>query len=169
MHTLAERLRGWISGEIDEDSTARRVAEMLRDKMPVIYATPMLATTGRRWATQFNENSKIMAFHGNLPEMNHNEIVGIDGDREDILQRLAFIILDDDINERISLRISFLKDLFDSKGIEYMVIKARGDNPVERAFSTMVIGDAASIFLAETRGVEPEPVDVITRLKDSLK
>ena len=39
---------------------------------------------------------------------------------------------------------------------------------VERVFSLVLLGDLVSLYLAVLRGVDPEPVDPITRLKTEL-
>jgi glucose/mannose-6-phosphate isomerase len=51
----------------------------------------LMVTTELRLAfsQQLNENSKMLAWHGVLPEMNHNELVGWAGGRND----LAVVIL----------------------------------------------------------------------------
>ena len=46
--------------------------------------------------------------------------------------------------------------------------QSRGETTVERVFSLVLLGDLVSLYLAVLRGVDPEPVDAITRLKTEL-
>ena len=46
--------------------------------VPVMYGSDLTAPVSYRWKTQVNENAKQPAFHAELPEMAHNEIVGWD-------------------------------------------------------------------------------------------
>ena len=47
-------------------------------------------------------------------------------------------------------------------------VESRGQNTVERVFSLVLLGDLVSLYLAVLRGVDPEPVEVIDRLKAEL-
>ena len=52
-------------------------AESLVGFIPVIYSVAdSTSSVGYRFKCQLNENSKLHAFHGEIPEMNHNEIIG---------------------------------------------------------------------------------------------
>ncbi|MEM0130157.1 MAG: bifunctional phosphoglucose/phosphomannose isomerase, partial [Thermoplasmatales archaeon] len=43
------------------------------NRIPFILGTPDTEAISYRWKTQFNENSKVLAFNSNFPELNHNE------------------------------------------------------------------------------------------------
>src|SRR5207247_5124607 len=74
------------------DSPARRLAEALPGRIPVIYsAVPFLEPAAERWKDQFNENAKTFAVWNTFPELNHNETVGWGLD--DALARLLHVIL----------------------------------------------------------------------------
>ena len=47
-------------------------------------------------------------------------------------------------------------------------VESRGQNTAERVFSLVLLGDLVSVYLAALRGVDPEPVEVIDRLKAEL-
>src|SRR3989442_14935037 len=48
----------------------------IRAAVPVMYSAPPLVAVARRWQTQLNENSKVLAFSSTFPEADHNELVG---------------------------------------------------------------------------------------------
>ena len=61
------------------DSLARLAADLaaeLDGSIPVIYGADVTVPVALRWKTQINENAKLPAFAGELPEADHNEIVG---------------------------------------------------------------------------------------------
>ena len=61
------------------DSLAARAAEIAAatdGAIPVIFGADLTAPVATRWKSQFNENSKLPAFAAELPEADHNEIVG---------------------------------------------------------------------------------------------
>jgi len=60
-----------------EENKALEIARELTGFIPVIYsAADVTSAVGYRLKCQFNENSKLHAFHNVIPELNHNEIIG---------------------------------------------------------------------------------------------
>ena len=47
-------------------------------------------------------------------------------------------------------------------------VETRGGNAVERVFSLVLLGDLVSLYLAVLRGVDPEPVELLSALKAEL-
>ena len=47
-------------------------------------------------------------------------------------------------------------------------VSARGETPLERLISLVLLGDLVSLYLAILRGVDPTPVAVIEQLKTDL-
>ena len=47
-------------------------------------------------------------------------------------------------------------------------VESRGQTTAERVFSLVLLGDLVSVYLAVLRGVDPEPVEVLERLKAEL-
>ena len=53
------------------------LSQRIYKKIPIIYAdTSSLGVVATRLKGQICENSKMLAYHNELPELNHNEIVG---------------------------------------------------------------------------------------------
>ena len=59
--------------EATEDR-AHELAVEIGDATPVIYGSHLTAPVAYRWGTQINENAKIPAFSGILPEADHNQL-----------------------------------------------------------------------------------------------
>ena len=55
---------------------AKGLALRIRALVPIMYAAPPFVAVARRWQTQLNENSKVLAFSSTFPEADHNELVG---------------------------------------------------------------------------------------------
>ncbi|HID73481.1 MAG TPA: hypothetical protein EYP43_00355, partial [Thermoplasmata archaeon] len=64
--------------DYDNGNLPLEIATLLAGKFPVIYAPDAYAPAARRWMTQLNEVSKVLAHWGTIPEIAHNEIVGWD-------------------------------------------------------------------------------------------
>ena len=70
----------------------------------MIVGAALTAPLAYRWKTQINENAKLPAFWGELPELDHNEIAGWGGAAG--LAPFSAIFLDDcDTHPRLRARI----------------------------------------------------------------
>lgn len=144
---------------------AKRVAEKLLGKIPVIYATTNQEGLAIRLRQQLNENSKVLCWHHVFPEMNHNELVGWTEKHED----LSIIILrDPDEYARNVSRIEICREVFHKYTSNITEVFAKGTTPVEKAIYLIHIGDWISMHLAEMRGVDAIEVSVINHLKSEL-
>ena len=150
-----------------EDSLAKSLARGLCDTVPVIAGAGLTAPLAYRWKTQLNENAKIPAFAHELPELDHNEIVGWESAAG--LGRFAAVFLDDDdAHPRVKARIELTEQLIAPSAAATFRVHARGRTPIERVVSLVLLGDLVSLYIAVLRGVDPQPVEVIERLKAAL-
>jgi glucose/mannose-6-phosphate isomerase len=150
-----------------EDSLAKSIARQLNGTIPLIAGAGLTTPIGYRWKTQINENAKVHAFTHELPELDHNEIVGWGG--AEGLGPFTQVFLDDsDTHPRIKARIELTSKLIGDAAQEVIRVESRGSTTTERVFSLVLLGDLVSLYLAILRGVDPGPVDVLVRLKDEL-
>jgi len=153
--------------EAPEDSLAKSVARGLVGCIPVIYGAGVTTTIAYRWKTQLNENAKVPAFWHELPELDHNELVGWTGAGE--LGRLGAVFLEDsDTHPRIADRVELTESLIRDASHATFRAETRGTTLVERVFSLVLLGDLVSVYLAALRGIDPGPVVLIDELKAQL-
>jgi glucose/mannose-6-phosphate isomerase len=150
-----------------EDSEPKALARALRDRVAVIVGSGITQPVAYRWKTQLNENAKVPAFTHELPELDHNEIVGWQDAPS--LGRFAAVFLDDsDTPLRVKQRIELTRDLIADKAAGTFVVQSRGHTAVERIFSLVLLGDLISLYVAVLRGTDPTPVSAIDELKRRL-
>lgn len=148
------------------ENQPHKLALKLKRKIPIVYQGEALGAIGLRWKTQINENSKILAYTVNFPEMNHNEIVGWEGRHIAPLNDFKSLILRDKWeNKRIVRRIDITKPLI---GGEPEEIWSQGESLLARLFSLVYYGDFLSFYMAILAGVDPTPVEPIDILKREL-
>jgi glucose/mannose-6-phosphate isomerase len=154
--------------EAPDDSEAKSLARGLVGSVPVIYGSGLTTTIGYRWKTQLNENAKLPAFWHELPEADHNELVGWTGAGD--LTRFAAIFLEDsDTHPRIADRVELTESLIRSEATGGTFrVQTRGTTSFERVFSMVLLGDLVSVYLAALRGIDPGPVGLIDQLKEQL-
>jgi glucose/mannose-6-phosphate isomerase len=150
-----------------EDSEAKTLARALRDSVPVIAGSGVTQPVAYRWKAQFNENAKVPAFTHELPELDHNELMGWQD--APTLGRFAAVFLDDsDTPLRVKQRIELTRELIGDSATGTYVVQSRGHTAVERIFSLVLLGDLVSLYVAVLRGTDPTPVELIDTLKARL-
>src|SRR4051812_4686914 len=153
--------------EGDEDSRAKRLARALHGTVPIVAGAGLTTPIAYRWKTQINENAKMPAYAVELPELDHNEIEGWGSAGE--FGRFSAVFLDDcDMHPRVKERLDLTARLIAPGAAGVHRVESRGQTTVERVFSLVLLGDLVSVYLAALRGVDPEKVDVLERLKDEL-
>lgn len=144
---------------------AEQIAKKLFGKTPVIYCTTNNEGIAIRFRQQLNENAKVLCWHHVIPEMNHNELVGwAGGDKNSSV----ILFRDPDEYERNNYRISINKEIISKITPQLTEIFSKGKSQIEKSFYLIHLGDWASLFLANLRGVDPVEVNVIHFLKGEL-
>jgi glucose/mannose-6-phosphate isomerase len=152
-----------LPGVRERAEEAKRIAVRMLNKIAFIYAPPGLTSVAFRLKTQLNENSKMPAKVDYLPELCHNEIVGI----RNTPTNVCFVLLRSmREEERVSLRTDFLKSLLEGRDI--IELRGEGKGRLAEMLSLIYFGDILSYHLAGIRGVDPTPVEEIAQLKKVL-
>jgi len=168
---LLKETRDRLYPEVPEtDNPAKLLAIKLFGKLPVIYGiagiTEVIAV---RWKGQFNENSKHPAFFNVFPELNHNEIMGYEGDKA-LLSKMEIVILrSPEENDRIKKRIDITRSLIEGVVGGITEIWPEGESSLERMLYHIIFGDYVSAYLAILNRKDPTEIDFINRLKDRMK
>ncbi len=164
-----QKIRSQIRPEVSlEKNPAKTLALQILNTVPVIYGAGIQKPIAYRMKCQLNENSKIHAFYGTIPEMNHNEIVGWSYMQSTDFS--AIFLRYHGEREEIKARIDVIRSLFlERKAKRVLEIWGQGEKVLEQMFSTMFIGDMASLYLAFLRNVNPSEIRPIEKLKKELE
>jgi glucose/mannose-6-phosphate isomerase len=144
---------------------AKKLAKKLVGKTPIIYSSGMLEGVAVRFRQQINENSKMLAWHHYIPEMNHNELVGWRD--EDKTRAVVFLRSVDDY-ERVQARMEINKKVIKKYAGTLLEIPAQGKTYWEQALYLIHLTDWVSVYLADLRDHDATEVRVIDELKAAL-
>jgi glucose/mannose-6-phosphate isomerase len=152
------------------DNPIFKMAKEIYGMIPIIYGTTdSTGVVALRWKGQICENSKMLAYHNELPELNHNEIVGW-GNNPDLLNELSVIWLrDKSDNARIKARQDITKEILNGLGIMQHEVCAEGETKTDRLLDLINFGDWLSYWCAILHNTDPSPVKNIDRLKQDLE
>jgi glucose/mannose-6-phosphate isomerase len=163
LETLAQE---W-GPDAPEESLAKSLAHALLGTVPVIIGAGLTAQVAYRWKTQINENAKLPAYAGEIPEINHNEIEGWSGAAA--LAPFSAVFLDDcDIHPRLRDRFELTEQVIAPAARATRTVSTRGESALERVCSLVLLGDLVSLYLAVLSGVDPTPVAALVALKQAL-
>lgn len=159
-----EATAAFLGGIAADDPEPVGAARVLHGRIPVFYGGGLTAPAALRWKAQVNENAKRPAFWSVLPEADHNEVCGFEAGGD-----LACVFLEDaGQHERTRRRMELTAELAAGAGLPVVRVASRGESPLERLMSLVLLGDLMSLHLAAIDGTDPTPVDAIERLKQAL-
>jgi glucose/mannose-6-phosphate isomerase len=144
---------------------ARRLAEQLHEKIPVIYCDASMEGVAIRWRQQLNENAKMLCWHHVLPEMNHNELVGW----TKASNQLAVVFLRNETDyQRTRVRMDLTRKIVSQYTPHVYEIWSKGNNSIERTLYLIHLGDWISWHLSDIKQIDATEVKVIDYLKSEL-
>ena len=171
--TGSEHLLGELAaleGRLDptaQEAAGRMLADSLGERIPVIYASEENRALANNWKIRLNETGKIPAYYDVFPELNHNEIEGHSQARHS--GRFHFLFLTDALDHpRVARRMELTRSLYETCGRRVTELPLAGERRLERLLGSLVLADWTALYLARARGVDPERVDMIERLKGEL-
>ncbi len=155
--------------KVARNNPAKQLAKKFEGKTPVILgAVGLTAAAALRFKTQLNENSKVTALCNTFPELNHNELVNLFALKRTAHNFSLALLRDAGDSDRLKKRIEITKSLIGSQLGGITEITAEGKSPLARLLSLTYFADFVSVYLAILNGVDPTPVEAITKLKKEL-
>lgn len=147
------------------EKQGKKIAQKLVGKTPVIYASPKFKSLAMIWKIKINENAKTPAFYNFFPELNHNEMVGWTLPQG---QFHVLTLLDETDHPQNIKRMKITAKLMKQKGTDTTLITLEKGNLLQTIFSTLILGDWISYYLALAYGQDPTPVEMVEALKKQL-
>ncbi|MBN9623163.1 MAG: bifunctional phosphoglucose/phosphomannose isomerase [Actinobacteria bacterium] len=168
VHTEIDAAAAFLTEQAEAlQQQAREISALVAGAAPVIYGSDLTVPVARRWKTQVNENTKAPAWWGELPEADHNEILGWTGASGD--ERAAAIFLEDrDQHPRVGRRFELTSEAIQPGAAAVARVETAGETRLERLLWAVMLGDLVSLELARQRGVDPVPTEAIDRFKEAM-
>lgn len=151
--------------EEDIQASAKKVADRIHDKVPIIYTTDRTEAVAVRLRQQINENAKMLCWHHVIPEMNHNELVGWTEKHNDMA--VVYLRNQDDL-KRNQVRIKINQEIISKYTDTIIDIYSKGNSLIEKSLYLVHLGDWISWYLSVHKNVDAIQIDVIDYLKAEL-
>jgi len=171
LQLLAERQVSEMTAKLTTFSTeiqGKQLGESLLGTIPLIYASDKYWPVARISKIKLNENSKIPAFWNVLPEFNHNEMVGFSNTKDNYR---VVMLRDPEDSFKINARMLATGKALRERpiGLKATVWDMIGKTKLEKIFSTLMVMDWASYYLALKMGIDPTPVKLVEDFKAVIK
>ncbi len=150
------------------EDEGRWIAEKLKGYVPLCYASTRNQVVAYNWKIKFNETGKIPAFYNVFPELNHNEMTGFDvnDSTRQLSEKNCFVLLsDNEDHQKIIKRMGKFEEVVRDRGLQVLTVPLKGRTRIEKIFSSLILADWASYYIAQTYGLEPEAVPMVEEFK----
>ncbi|MBS1717335.1 MAG: hypothetical protein JSS72_06355 [Armatimonadetes bacterium] len=159
--SLRKSIEAWSLESAGKQNLALDLATHLHDKSVLVLSVREVAVA-YRWKTLLNENSKMKAFAGAIPESNHNELMAW-GEKDEKDWRILFLSTATESAEETRFKEAFESQLTDGT-IWHETSVAEG-SPLQRRLGLSLLGDFVSIYCAAMRGIDPSDIGRIEASK----
>ena len=167
----AERcVDAWRRGVPLQRNRAKQIATAIGSRLPLIWGSEGTQTVAAlRWKAQLAENAKVPASASMLPELCHNDIVGLEHGHAALADAILVVLRVEGGHPGQDARLKAAVDLVQDSVGAVEIVAVGGATPAERLVESMILGDFVSVYLAMLRGVDPTPIHAIARLKAALE
>ena len=156
----------------EHEPVGKKLAEMFKGAVPVIYASRRNHAIAYNWKIKLNETGKTVAFCNVFPELNHNEMNSFDptDTTRALSEKFFFLILQDEADhQKIQKRMHILADLYQKRGLRTKQLPLQGNTPLEKVFSSLLTADWTAFHLATHYGVEATEVPMVEEFKRLIR
>lgn len=168
-----------LSAHIRQNKSLQIATELTnsRSTIPLIYSSRRTRAVGLRFLQSLNENAKLHGYHGVVPEICHNEVVGWDllSTRKQTRSRAnpidfvpVSVRLDDDPLE-VKTRFQILEEILRKSRVSFVQSPYLGTNYLSHIISMIYFLDYTTYYAAIIRGIDPVLTPSIDFLKKELK
>ncbi len=143
-----------------------QLARRLRGRLTLCYTDSSHRDAGYIWKVRLNETAKQEAFLNFLPEMNHNELVGL---AKTHFPTTAVMLTPKRMTARLAKRFAMTEKLLRAHRLPVLKVELKGKDRLEETWRTAILADWTAYSLAGLNGVEPTETKIIDQLKAAMR
>ena len=131
----------------DSVFTDERIEDLkfkLHDNTIAIYGSPDFRASFKRWKMSLNDDMGSPAFCGELPEFNHNEIVGWANHNQNDKDLRIVMLRGKYKNDVLTRIIDKTMEVLEESGRHVIDVRILGSDPIEKNLRAIILGDYIS-------------------------
>ncbi len=152
----------------EKENVAKKLAKILKGKIPVIVASEHLWGSAHTFKNQLNETSKTFAVCFDIPELNHHLMEGL---RNPALAKkyLYFLFLESKLySSQIVKRYKLTKEVVDKNGVDQNSYTFRSGGVTNQVFEALALSSWVSYYLAMLYGIDPQVIPWVNYFKQKM-
>jgi glucose/mannose-6-phosphate isomerase len=149
---------------------AAALARALGQTQPLVYGGGELgAVAARRWKAQCNENAKVPAWAGVVPDVCHDELAGW-GQQGDVTRQILSLVLlrHDHEHPQVARQFAEVERWTEEVMAGVHTVRAAGEGTLAQLLDLTFFGDVVSLELAALAGVDPGPTPVLAEVRAAI-
>lgn len=151
-----------------EENLAKRQAEKLHAKIPIIIASEHLVGVAHVFKNQLNETAKTFSASFDIPELNHHLMEGLSYPKK-AKELLHFIFLSSKLySERVAIRYPITVEVVEKNYVEYSLYSLQAETKMDQVFEVLIFSLFVSFYLAIINGVNPSKIPWVDYFKTKL-
>ena len=127
-----------------ESNLPIEIASDLSDGIPAVYGTSDLRAAFRRWKMNVNEDLSRRAFYGELPEFDHNELVGWFDENPHAPELRVIVLKGRTGSDLLDFIVENMVDILNCEGRPVITVDLEGDDPLYKASCGVLLGEAVT-------------------------
>lgn len=170
IHALVQYLRNQMKQFVPETKAnpAKQIASSLKRSLPIFISAQHLAGPIHVMTNQFNENAKHVAFHLEIPELNHHFLEALRFPTREKTSLAVILFQSPHYRAEIQKRIKLTAELLIKNGIAAQIVSSDAPGRLEQAWEAIHLGSFASFYLAMLHKIDPAPVPNVEQFKKAL-
>ena len=164
---LKDAVKQWLPTVPMDKNPAKKLAFELAGNSIAIYGGPLMAPAAYKFKIDINENAKNVAWWNELPEFDHNELIGWSS--HPIEKPYAIVNLISKLEHpRVKKRFEVAEKLLSGRRPMANNVEVQGDSLLSQLLWAVNFADFTSIYLALLNNQNPTPVDLVEKFKTEL-
>lgn len=154
---------------VRDDATIADIARAISGTIPLVYGAGDIGSVASLgWKTSINQNAKMPAFAGALPELLYDELDGW-GQLGDVTRQVFSLVClrHGEEHPSVSNRFARLPAVLGEIVHRTLTVEAMGDGSLAQCLDLLFLGDLVSLYLARDAGVDPGNVTALDLLDRS--
>jgi glucose/mannose-6-phosphate isomerase len=152
-----------------EENVAKKIADELFGKVPVIIASEHLVGVAHAFKNQLNENAKTFSLLFDIPELNHHLLEGLKNPSR-TREILKFIFFESNLySDGAAKRYPLTREIVEKNGYPYSIYPLRSATKLEQVFEILAFGSLISFYLAYLYQEDTSQIPWVDYLKSKLE
>lgn len=152
---------------LSDGCLAKELAAGLMGHVPVVCADACMRSVAYRWKTQFNENTKYVAFCDSELGFGTPALDIWCGSPQGDAIPVLLIGCDDPMCDNADA-LDKAAHRLEEAGAPHIAVRLGGASTLENMFRALILGDYISMYMALIRGIDPAEVRPVMQLKAKL-